>query len=49
MGSPVERAGHRVTFVIIDSSVDHGGKVGQRAARVARSLAAHVTLLTPFG
>jgi hypothetical protein len=29
--------------VIIDSSVDHGGKVGHRAARVARSLAAHVT------
>ena len=31
----VERAGHRVTFVIIDSSGDHGGKVGHRAARMA--------------
>jgi hypothetical protein len=41
----VERAGHRVTFVIVDSGIDHGARQCTTAplAQGLSRLAAHVT------
>jgi len=41
----VERAGHRVTFVIVDSGIDHGARQYTTAplAQGLSRIAAHVT------